>query len=74
MKLKSFIYASVLVMTVGVAGCQNSGKKGEVVLKSKNDSISYSLGVLMGEGNKQQMKGAHGFDQLNKELVLAAFE
>lgn len=74
MKLKSFIYATVLVMSVGVAGCQNSGKKGEVVLKSKNDSISYSLGVLMGEGNKQNMKGAPGFDQLNKEIVLAAFE
>lgn len=73
MKLKSFIYASVLVMTVGAAGCQNSGKKGEVVLKSKIDSISYSLGVLMGEGNKQQMKGAPGIDQLNKEIILAAF-
>jgi len=73
MKLKSFIYASVLVMTVGVAGCQNSGKKGDVVLKTKIDSISYSLGVLMGEGNKQQMKSAPGIDQLNKEILLTAF-
>ena len=74
MKLKSFIYASVLVMTVGVAGCQNSGKKGEVILTSKIDSVSYSLGVLMGEGNKQQMKGAPGIDQLDKKILLAAFE
>jgi FKBP-type peptidyl-prolyl cis-trans isomerase len=74
MKLRSFIYASALVLTVGVAGCQNSGKKGDITLSSKNDSISYSLGVLMGEGNKQQMKSAPGVDQLNKEILLAAFQ
>lgn len=73
MKLRSFIYASALVLTVGAAGCQNSGKKGEVTLKSKNDSVSYALGVLMGEGNKQQMKSAPGVDQLNKEILIAAF-
>lgn len=74
MKLRSFIYASALVLTVGVAGCQNSGKKGEVTLASKNDSVSYALGVLIGESNKQQMKAAPGVDQLNKEILIAAFE
>lgn len=74
MKLRSFIYASALILTVGVAGCQNSGKKGEVTLASKNDSVSYALGVLIGESNKQQMKAAPGVDQLNKEILLVAFE
>lgn len=74
MKLRSFIYASALVLTVGVAGCQNSGKKGEVTLASKNDSVSYALGVLIGESNKQQMKAAPGVDQLNKDILIAAFE
>lgn len=74
MKLKSFFYAAVLVLIVGAAGCQNSGKKGEVTLASKNDSVSYALGVLIGENNKQQMKGAPGVDQLNKEIMIAAFE
>jgi FKBP-type peptidyl-prolyl cis-trans isomerase FklB len=74
MKLRSFIYASALVLTVGAAGCQNSGKKGEVALASKNDSVSYSLGVLIGESNKQQMKQAPGVDQLSKEIMIAAFE
>jgi len=74
MKLKSFVYASALVLTVGVAGCQNSGKKGEVTLSSKNDSVSYALGVLIGESNKQQMKDAPGVDQLNKEILIAAFQ
>ncbi|MBA4410194.1 MAG: FKBP-type peptidyl-prolyl cis-trans isomerase [Bacteroidota bacterium] len=74
MKLRSFIYASALIMTVGVAGCQNSGKKGEITLATKNDSVSYALGVLIGESNKQQMKSAPGVDQLNKEILLAAFE
>lgn len=74
MKLRTFIYASALLLTVGVAGCQNSGKKGEVKLTSKNDSVSYALGVLIGENNKQQMKGAPGADQLNKDILVAAFE
>jgi len=74
MKLRTLIYASALILTVGVAGCQNSGKKGNVTLASKNDSVSYALGVLIGENNKQQMKQAPGVDQLNKEIMIAAFE
>jgi len=74
MKLRSLFYATALVLTVGVAGCQNSGKKGEVKLVSKNDSVSYALGVLIGENNKQQMKSAPGVDQLNKEIMISAFE
>jgi FKBP-type peptidyl-prolyl cis-trans isomerase len=73
MKLRSIIYASALVLTVGVAGCQNSSTKGETKLISKNDSVSYALGVLIGENNKQQMKDAPGVDQLNKDILIAAF-
>lgn len=74
MKLRSFIYASALVLTIGVAGCQNSGKISEVKLTSQNDSVSYALGVLIGESNKQQMKEAPGVDQLNKDILISAFE
>jgi FKBP-type peptidyl-prolyl cis-trans isomerase len=74
MKLRTFFYATALVLTVGIAGCQNSAKKGEVKLTSKNDSVSYALGVLIGENNKQQMKSAPGVDQLNKEIMITAFE
>jgi len=74
MRLRSFIYASALVLTVGAAGCQNSGSKGDTKLGNKNDSVSYALGVLIGENNKQQMKGAPGVDQLNKEILVAAFQ
>ena len=74
MKLRTFIYVTALVLTVGVAGCQNAGKKGEVKLASKNDSVSYSLGVLIGENQKQQMKSAPGVDQLNKDILLDAFQ
>jgi len=73
MKLTSFFYASALVLTVGVAGCQNSGSKGTVTLSTKNDSASYALGVLIGESNKQQMKSAPGVDQLNKEILISSF-
>ena len=74
MRLRSFIYASALVFTVGAAGCQNSGSKGDTKLANKNDSVSYALGVLIGENNKQQMKGAPGVDQLDKEILVAAFQ
>jgi len=74
MKLRTLFYATALVLTVGAAGCQNSGKKGEVKLTNNTDSVSYALGVLIGENNKQQMKSAPGVDQLNKEIILAAFE
>jgi len=74
MKLRTLFYATALVLTVGVAGCQNSGKKGEIKLANNTDSVSYSLGVLIGENNRQQMKTAPGVDQLNKEIILSAFE
>lgn len=74
MKLRTFFYAAALVLTVGVAGCQNSGTKGEIKLTNNTDSVSYALGVLIGENNKQQMKTAPGVDQLNKDIILAAFE
>jgi FKBP-type peptidyl-prolyl cis-trans isomerase len=73
MKLRSLIYTLALIITVGAAGCQNSGSKGEVKLVSKNDSVSYALGVLIGESNKQQMKDAPGVDQLNKDIIISAF-
>lgn len=74
MKLRLFIYASAIVMSVGVAGCQNSGMKGDTKLTNNNDSVSYALGVLIGENNKQQMKDAPGVDQLNKDIIIAAFQ
>ena len=74
MKLRTLVYATALVMTVGAAGCQNTGKKSEVKLTSRNDSVSYALGVLIGEQNKQQMKSAPGVDQLNKSILITAFE
>jgi FKBP-type peptidyl-prolyl cis-trans isomerase FklB len=74
MRLKSFIYALALVLTVGAAGCQNSASKGDTKLASKNDSVSYALGVLIGETNKQQMKNAPGVENLDKEILIAAFQ
>jgi len=74
MKLRTLFYATALVLTVGVAGCQNSGTKSEIKLSSSNDSVSYALGVLIGENNKQQMKSAPGVDQLDKKILIAAFE
>lgn len=73
MRLRSLVYATALVLTVGAAGCQNSGTAGDKKLTTKNDSVSYALGVLIGENNKQQMKQAPGVDQLDKDILVAAF-
>ena len=48
--------------------------KGDTKLTNNNDSVSYALGVLIGENNKQQMKDAPGVDQLNKDIIIAAFQ
>jgi FKBP-type peptidyl-prolyl cis-trans isomerase len=74
MRLKSFIYVLALVMTIGAAGCQNSTTKGDTKLATKNDSVSYALGVLIGETNNQQMKSAPGVENINKDILIAAFE
>lgn len=74
MKFRSLIYAAALVFTFGFAGCQNAGKKSEIKLTSKSDSVSYSLGVLIGENTKQNMKTAPGVEQLNKDILISAFE
>lgn len=74
MRLRSLIYALAFVLTVGAAGCQNANSKGDTKLNSKNDSVSYALGVLIGENNKQQMKNAPGVDSLDKDIMIAAFE
>ena len=73
MKLRTLIYATALVLTVGVAGCQTSGKKGEVKLTSQIDSVSYAIGALFGEQNKQQLKSAPGNEKLSKEILIAAY-
>ncbi len=43
MKLKTLFYSTALIFVVGVAGCQNSGTKGDVKLTSKNDSASLCI-------------------------------
>jgi FKBP-type peptidyl-prolyl cis-trans isomerase len=73
MKLSSIIYALAFVLFVGVAGCQNTGSKGNVKMTNKNDSVSYALGVLIGENNKQQVKSVPGADLLDKDILIAAF-
>lgn len=74
MRLKSVIYALAFVLTVGAAGCQNAGSKGDIKLATKIDSVSYALGVLIGENNNQQMKSAPGVDSLDKDIMIAAFQ
>jgi FKBP-type peptidyl-prolyl cis-trans isomerase FklB len=65
MKIRSLFIIAALVSSIGGASAQkNTDKKGKMELKSKNDQIGYSLGVIIGSNLKKQ-----GFDSLNYELL-----
>lgn len=66
----------ILSIVVILSACQSNKKttekkaspQGDIALNNYVDSVSYSLGILYGEGLKKQ-----GFDDLNNELLLEVF-
>jgi len=74
MRFRSFIFTSAFIFTTGVALCQKSDRNDEKAIVTKIDSISYSLGVLIGNNNFKQIKETAGFDKLNKEIIIEAFK
>ena len=67
---------SLLSVVIILSACQSNKKttekkasqQGDIALSNYIDSVSYSLGLLYGEGLKKQ-----GFDNLNNELLLEVF-
>lgn len=66
----NFLLALVMIFTA--ASCQNTGTK-SVKLETNLDSVSYAIGMLVGANNLQQLKNAPGGEQMNKEVMAAAF-
>ncbi len=66
----SIIYGLVIVLALS-ASCQQVGKN--VKLESNIDSVSYAIGVLVGENNLKQLEAAPGGGDINKEAMAAAF-
>jgi|GEM_PF-6634438 len=70
---KSFIVTAMIILMTNIALCQNPIIKKEPILTSNIDSISYSLGILIGEANRKQMENVLNVDQLNKNIIIEAF-
>ncbi len=71
MNLKSILMGAAAV--AALASCQ-TGNRSNPTLTNELDSTSYALGVIIGESNKMQMAQVPGADDLNKDILVAAFE
>ncbi|MEZ5105774.1 MAG: FKBP-type peptidyl-prolyl cis-trans isomerase [Draconibacterium sp.] len=69
---KGIIYFLAIAFVVAATSCQQGGTK-SVKLESNIDSVSYAIGILVGANNLQQLKNAPGSDELNKDIMAAAF-
>ena len=52
----SIIYLLVLGLIVAATSCQQGGT-GNVKMETSVDSVSYSIGVLIGSSSKKQLEG-----------------
>lgn len=69
---KQILISGVALATLFNSGCSNAQKSGKIddtVLKNQVDSVSYAIGVSIGESFKQD-----NFEALNMDLVAAAMK
>jgi FKBP-type peptidyl-prolyl cis-trans isomerase len=74
MKIRSFISFAILVAMVAATSCQPGKGSRDIKLENSIDSVSYALGVLVGENNKRQMEMTPGASDLNIDIMVAAME
>ncbi|MDL2255535.1 FKBP-type peptidyl-prolyl cis-trans isomerase [Parabacteroides sp. OttesenSCG-928-G06] len=70
-KINFLLIALFVVGSVFMSSCQSKGRSAK--LSSGVDSMSYSLGILNGEGFRQQLTTIPGGD-INLDALLAGFE
>ena len=68
----SILYLLVAGLIVAASSCQQGGTT-NVKLESQIDSVSYAIGILVGENNNQQLENAPGDDEMNIEAMVNAF-
>lgn len=68
----SILYFLVIGLIVAATSCQQGGPS-NAKIETEIDSVSYAIGVLVGANNNQQLENAPGDDQMNVELMAAAF-
>ena len=75
MKIKFYcFYSLVLIIFMGSACQQQGGSTKHIKLQTESDSVSYAIGLLVAENNNSQLANAPGGDQINKEIMAAAFK
>ncbi len=74
MKLKSTIIFISVVALFFTMSCQQGGINTNVKLVSQADSASYAIGLQMGTNIQKNLETAPGGDQINLEILTAAFK
>lgn len=69
---KSIFYLLVLGVLIASASCSQSSIK-KVKLETNIDSVSYAIGVIVGNQNNEQLKNAPSGDEINVDVMSAAF-
>ncbi len=69
----SILYLLVAGLLVAATSCQQ-GVTSNAKLETQIDSVSYAIGILVGENNKQQLENAPGNDDMNIEAMVSAFQ
>ena len=74
MKIKLFFIVLFVATLCTTISCQKGGSGSKTpTLKTQADSVSFALGILIGQNNKQNLDNAPGKDQLNIDLIAQAF-
>ncbi len=69
---KSIFYLLAITILLANASCSQNGAP-KVKLETSIDSVSYAIGVLFGKSNKEQLKNVPSGDQINNQIMAAAF-
>ena len=68
----SIIYLMVVGLLIAATSCQQGGTK-DVKLETKVDSVSYAIGLLVGQNNLNNLTKAPGGKDLDVSIMSAAF-
>lgn len=66
------LYLLVIGLIVSVASCQQGGSSNGKI-ETSVDSVSYAIGVVVGNNNNQQLETVPGNEEMNMELMAEAF-
>lgn len=74
MRIQSFLFIVLGIIVSLTISCQQSGSGVKnIKLKTQSDSVSYALGILIAQNNKQNLDNAPGKDQINIDIMAEAF-